>query len=95
MLSRNTSLKFSLILNAQFEKKINPELTDFVYIQLRTRMNEVHMETLNYLEYKLDKVFDQLEERVQNLTLKGSGWSLNRIFELSIELIEIKAASSL
>ena len=58
-------------------------------------MNELTMEKLNYLEYKIEKVFDQLEGRVEDLTLKGSGWSLNRIFELSIEIVEIAPASTI
>ena len=74
LIKNNGVLKYSVILNCQFERRLGAaEENDIAYIQLRTKMVSLNSEQMMQIEYIMERKFQELELREEQLQLSGSG----------------------
>ena len=84
-------MKYSVILNCEFNRRASTQSNEeTIYIQLRSKMRELNGQNIIYLDYELEKNLQELDQRIDQLALSGSGWNLSRILEITIEAIEVR-----
>ena len=77
-------------MNAEFTRRVGAD-DENVYIQLRSRFSQLDSENVAYVDYHVEKHLKQLDLRVENLALTGSGWNLKKILEITVESVEIRS----